>query len=89
MATPEEEAMAKIHVRGGSPLKLEFTDDKNNPHPNTLELRKTGHQYFVYDTDTKKNLMAVGPFTATNPSRQHCEIEYEVRDPAGKPEATV
>lgn len=76
--------MAKIHVRGGSPLKLAFTNDKDIPHPNPLELRKAGNQYFVHDMITDKDLMAFGPLTPSNPSQQHCEIKYESKAPAGK-----
>ena len=81
--------MAKIHVRGGSPLRLEFTDDADKPHPNPVELRKEDNQYFVHDMTTKKHLMVVGPFTTTNFGQQHCEIWYKTKDPAEKTEATV
>ena len=34
--------MGKIHIKGGSPLTLAFTDDQNNPYPEELQLEKTG-----------------------------------------------
>lgn len=71
--------MAKIHVRGGSPLTLEFTDNQNNPNPKELQLKKAGNRYFVVDKDDKK-LMAFGPFTTT-PGQKGCEIGYGTTAP--------
>ena len=80
--------MAKIHVRGGSPLTLVFTDDGDTPNPTVLQLeakRQGSPEYYVIETmpdGSRKKLKAAGPFTATNPNPQTCTIKYSDRVPA-------
>jgi hypothetical protein len=72
--------MAKIHVRGGSPLRLEFEDDAGT----TLEVElkeKGGGEYFVIDKATNDKLKThrdagKSMFRQTNPSTTSCEIGY-------------
>ena len=46
--------MAKIHVRGGSPLELQFVDDTGNILEDCqLSLKRTGEWYTVHRTGDK------------------------------------
>lgn len=80
--------MAKIHVRGGSPLRLEFEDDAGTTLKVHLEDKGQG-EYFVIDDATNKRLQAFGDegknvFRETNPTKTSCEIGYK-----GKAKTTV
>ena len=80
--------MAKIHVRGGSPLRLEFEDDGGTTLNVHLDPKGKG-EYFVIDDSTNKKLMAFGDkgknmFRETNPTKKSCEIGYK-----GKAKITV
>ena len=72
--------MAKIHVRGGSPLRLEFEKDDGNSHEVHLEAKGNTGEYFVIDSTTNKKLLAFGPFTAS-PGPQSCEVDYKAKAP--------
>ena len=72
--------MAKIHVRGGSPLRLKFEKDDGNALEVHLEAKGGTDEYFVIDTATNKRLLAFGPFTVT-PGPQSCEVDYKARAP--------
>jgi len=86
--------MAKIHVKGGSPLKLEFEDDKGESRKVRLErVNKKDEppfEYHVIDDISKERLQTFrGPrnnfFMETNPNEKWCEISYK----GTKPSATV
>ena len=75
--------MAKIHVRGGSPLELRFVDDDGKTLAVHLKPKGTGEYRVINDADGKK-LQAVGDhgkdiFTETNPTPQTCEIDYKAK----------
>ena len=68
--------MAKIHVRGGSPLRLEFEDDDGDSLKVHLKPKGSTDEYFVIETATNKKLQAFGPFKATQPNQQSCILDY-------------
>jgi hypothetical protein len=78
--------MAKIHIKGGSPLRLEFEDDDENTLAVSLKPKGQG-EYFVIDEATGKNLQAFPGkdgkvFKETNPNNTSCEVEYKGIAPA-------
>lgn len=81
--------MAKIHVRGGSPLRLEFEDDAGKTLDVRLDKASKG-EYWVMTKDSNgkerklqthkeagKNI-----FTETNPDEETCEISYVEKEKA-------
>lgn len=78
--------MARIHVRGGSPLRLEFEDDDGSTLDVRLDVKGQG-EYFVIDKATNNKLHAFrgqgkNVFKGTNPTETSCEIAYEGKAPA-------
>lgn len=82
--------MAKIHVRGGSPLTLEFEDDNGKPLAVHLKAKGSGTgEYFVINDvgnnriqtyqDGNKNI-----FRETNPNTKSCEVSYMEKKPDPK-----
>ncbi len=74
--------MAKIHVRGGSPLTLKFEDDDKNILAVRLEPKNSKGEYWVINEADDKKVKAVGTagkniFRETNPTLNTCEIGYE------------
>ena len=77
--------MARIHVRGGSPLRLKFEDDDGSTLDVRLDVKGQG-EYFVIDEATNKKLQVFGDpgkplFTEKN-TPTSCEISYKGRAPA-------
>lgn len=72
--------MAKIHVRGGSPLRLEFEDDAGKTLSVRLDAASKG-EYWVVNEATGKKLQThqeagKNVFRETNPDKTTCEISY-------------
>ena len=82
--------MAKIHVRGGSPLRLEFEDDNGNPLAVQLEAKGSGKgEYFVINDATKDRIQTYQDgnkniFRETNPNSKSCEVSYMEKKPDPK-----
>ena len=74
--------MAKIHVRGGSPLRLEFENDEGKTLKVHLEeVSKGKDEYWVINEATGKKIQThqeggQNIFRETNPHKHTCEISY-------------
>ncbi len=79
--------MAKIHVRGGSPLTLEFEDDNGNPLAVHLDAKGSGKgEYYVINDDTNDRIQTYQDgnkniFRETNPNTESCEVSYMEKKP--------
>lgn len=79
--------MAKIHVRGGSPLTLEFEDDNGNPLAVHLDAKGSGKgEYYVINDDTDDRIQTYQDgnkniFRETNPNTESCEVSYMEKKP--------
>lgn len=76
--------MAKIHVRGGSPLELRFVDDEGKTLAVRLQPKGKSKTYRVINKADGKPLKAVGPkgknvFREANPTLKTCEIGYQAK----------
>ena len=78
--------MAKIHIKGGSPLRLEFEDDKGTTLKVHLEDASKG-EYWVINEATNKKIQThqdggKNIFRETNPTTKTCEISYMEKERA-------
>lgn len=72
--------MAKIHVKGGSPLRLAFENDEGLTLKVHLE-EKGKDEYWVINEATGKRLQThqegdQNIFRVTNPHKHTCEVSY-------------
>ena len=80
--------MAKIHVRGGSPLILAFEDDDKKPLDVRLEPKGPKGEYWVMNeaTNPPRKLQTYQQgneniFRETNPDKKSCEVSYLEKEP--------
>jgi len=80
--------MAKIHVRGGSPLRLAFEDDERKPLAVRLEPIGPTGEYWVMNeaTNPAKKLQTYQQgneniFREANPDKKSCEVMYLEKEP--------
>ncbi len=82
--------MAKIHVRGGSPLRLRFEDDSRDTLAVRLEPIGSTGEYWVITSGERLEAIGQPPaqpdrdvFTSDGPDYQTCVITYLSKAPAG------
>ena len=75
--------MAKIHIRGGSPLRLRFEDNEGKDLEVKLVQRPSGYVYEVEDISTGK-LLNTEPgrggsvFRTTGPDKNTVIVDFKV-----------
>ncbi len=82
--------MGKIHIRGGSPLRLKFEgEDSRDTLAVRLEPIGSTGEYWVMTSGEKLEAIGRPPaepdrhvFTPRCPTHQTCEIDYNARAPA-------
>ncbi len=81
--------MGKIHIKGGSPLRLKFEGDSRDTLAVRLEPIGSTGEYWVITNGERLEAVGEPPakptknvFTPRCPTHQTCEIDYNARAPA-------